>query len=300
VKIFTGQFLYGLSWKTLLRRAWHEFVNDNVLDQSAMLSFYFLLALFPLLLLLIPVVGFFLNSRAALQDAMHHYIHTVVPPPATMLIDRTLEETRQQPGTFRYPFALLFLWWSASQGVVATIQGLNTAYGVRERRSWGRRYLLASLLTVIFMLLITFGLVLLTYGGELSRFLADHFGFSTVIGVLWQIAEWVIFLALAFIVFNIFYVFAPNLKHQQWSWLMPGTVVAVCMWLTVSFGFKVYLLYFNSYSMVYGSIGAVIILLLWFYFLGISILFGAEINSEIEKAAGNVDRSGKAGPADPA
>jgi len=267
-------------------------MNDDVLDQSAMLSFYFLLALFPLLLLLIPVVGFFLNSRVALQDAVHHYIHTVVPPPATVLIDRTLDETRQQPGLFRYPFAFLFLWWSASQGVLATIQGLNTAYGVRERRSWWNRYFLASNLTVVSMLLITFGLVLLTYGGQLSQLLAQRFGFSTFIGIVWQAAEWMIFLVLAFTVFNIFYVFAPNMKHQQWNWLMPGTVFAVAMWLTVSFGFKLYLLYFNSYSMVYGSIDAVIILLLWFYFLGISILFGAEINSELEKAAGNIERAG--------
>jgi membrane protein len=294
VKIFSGRhLLYGLSWKTLLRGAWREFVNDDVLDQSAMLSFYFLLALFPLLLLLIPVVGFFLNSRAALQDALHHYIQTVVPPPATVLIDRTLEETRQQPGPFRYPFAFAFLWWSASQGVLATIQGLNRAYGVRERRSWWKKYVMASLLTIISMLLITFGLVLLTYGGQLSLLIAGRFGFSTFIGIAWQAVEWVIFLALAFIVFNIFYVYAPNLKHQQWNWLMPGTVVAVVMWLAVSFGFKLYLLYFNGYSMIYGSIDAVIILLLWFYFLGISILFGAEINSEIEKAAGNIDRSGQ-------
>lgn len=293
MKVISGRrLLYGLSWKTLLQRAWREFIDDDVLDQSAMLSFYFLLALFPLLLLLIPVVGFFLNSRVALQDAVHHYIHTVVPPAATSLIDRTLDETRQRPGPFRYPFAFVFLWWSASQGVLATIQGLNTAYGVRERRSWWSRYALASLLTIISMLLITFGLVLLSYGGQLSQLLAHRLGFGTVIGVLWQVAEWVIFLALAFTVFNIFYVFAPNMKHHQWNWLMPGTVVAVAMWLAVSFGFKLYLLYFNSYSMVYGSIDAVIILLLWFYFLGISILFGAEINSEIEKAAGNIDRTG--------
>jgi len=250
-----------------------------------MLAFYFLLALFPLLLILIPMMGVFIQSHYA-EQAIEKYIQGVVPGPAAELISRTLGEIHQEPETFRFSFAVLFLWWSASQGVLATIQGLNIAYGVREQRPWWKKYLAASILRVVTMGLIIFGLLVLSYGGRFSAFLIHQIGFSGFIGKIWQLLGWALFLVLAFVVFNIFYVYAPNVRHRRWNWLMPGTVIAVVLWLTVSIAFRVYLTFFNNYTVIYGSIGAVIILLLWFYFLGISLLFGAAVNCEVEKAVG--------------
>ena len=249
-----------------------------------MLAFYFLLALFPLLLILIPMLGLFIQSHYA-DQAVHRYVTSVIPGPAAELINRTLAEIHRDSGTFRFSFAVVFLWWSASQGVLATIQGLNTAFGVREHRPWWKKYAVASILTIVTMILIIVGLMVLSYGGRLSAFLVRHFGFSGFIEGVWQILGWVLFLVLAFVVFNIFYVYAPSVHHRKWSWWMPGTVIAVALWLGVSLGFKFYLTFFNTYTLIYGSIGAVIILLLWFYFLGISLLFGAEVNCQIEKAA---------------
>ncbi len=110
-------------------------------------------------------------------------------------------------------------------------------------------------------------------------------GFGKLLG-------WALFLVLAFVVFNIFYVYAPSVRHRKWNWLMPGTVIAVVLWLAVSMGFRVYLSFFDNYTLIYGSIGAVIILLLWFYFLGISLLMGAVVNCEIEKAVGSTVDTG--------
>jgi membrane protein len=135
------------------------------------------------------------------------------------------------------------------------------------------------------MVLIIFGLLVLSYGGRLSAFLVRQFGFGGLIGGVWHLLGWGLFLVMAFVVFNMFYVYAPCVRHRQWSWLMPGTVIAVLLWLAVSLGFRIYLAYFDNYSLIYGSIGAVIILLLWFYFLGISLLLGAEVNYQIEMAA---------------
>jgi membrane protein len=281
----TIQKLYRLNWKQLLRNSCTQFVEDGIPDHSAMLAFYFLLALFPLLLILIPMMGLFIQSHYA-EQAVQRYINGVIPGPAAELINRTLGEIYRDSGTFRFSFAVLFLWWSASQGVLATIQGLNIAYGVREQRPWWKKYFVASILTVVTMGLIIFGLLVLSYGGRFSAFLIRQIGFSGFIGEVWQLLGWALFLLLAFVVFNIFYVYAPSVRHRRWNWLMPGTVIAIVMWLAVSMGFRVYLTYFNNYTLIYGSIGAVIILLLWFYFLGISLLFGAAVNCEVEKAVG--------------
>jgi membrane protein len=281
------QKLYGLSWKKLLRESCRQFLEDGIPDHSAMLAFYFLLALFPLLLILIPMLGVFVQTHYA-EQAVHQYIESVLPGPAADLINRTLGEVQSDSGMFRLSFAVLFLWWSASHGVLGTIQGLNIAYGVREERPLWKKYMVASILTVVTMVLIIFGLLVLSYGGRLSAFLVRQIGFSGFIGGVWQLLGWALFLAMAFVVFNIFYVYAPSVRHRRWNWLMPGTVIAVLLWLCVSIGFRLYLAYFDNYTWIYGSIGAVIILLLWFYFLGISLLFGAEVNCEIEKAVGSV------------
>ena len=277
------QKLYRLNWRDLLRNSCVQFVEDGIPDHSAMLAFYFLLALFPLLLILIPMMGVFIQSHYA-DQAVHQYIRGVIPGPAAELINHTLAEIQQDSGTFRFSFAVLFLWWSASQGVLATIQGLNIAYGVREQRPWWKKYMVASILTIVTMVLIIFGLMVLSYGVRFSTFLIRQIGFSGLIGEVSQLLGWALFLVMAFVVFNIFYVYAPSVRHRRWNWLMPGTVIAVALWLTVSIGFRVYLTYFDNYTLVYGSIGAVIILLLWFYFLGISLLFGAAVNCEVEKA----------------
>ncbi|MDQ6621844.1 MAG: YihY/virulence factor BrkB family protein [Pseudomonadota bacterium] len=282
--------LGGLTGKELLGRTWSQFWKDRVPNQSAMLSFYFLLSIFPLLLFLIALLGVFLQSGPALQNKLHQYLATVAPSSASSLIDTTLGEISQGSGPVKLSVALLFTWWSASQGMFAIVEGLNIAYGVREARPWWKKYLVASALTIASLVLFAGALLLLIYGGVLSAAVAKHFGHGAVIAGIWQTLTWLLLLAFVLIAFNILYVYAPNVKHQQWHWLMPGTLVGVSTWLLGSYGFKVYLNFFNSYTVTYGSLGAVIILMLWFYLSGIAILLGGEVNSEIEKSAGQTEQ----------
>lgn len=283
--------LGGLTWKKLLQRLWKQFWKDRVLDQSAKLAFYFLLSLFPLLLFLIGLFGILLQSSPDLRQALLKSLAAVVPDSASGLIDTTFGEITRGPGGVKLSLALLFTWWSASQGMLALVEGLNIAYEVGESRPLWKTYLLASGLTLVAILLIAAVLLLLIYGGHLSKFVVSQFGFSGLIAVLWQVLERLLLLAFVILAFNILYVYAPNVKHQHWHWLMPGTVVGVTLWLLVSFGFKLYLSFFNNFTVTYGSIGAVIILLLWFYLTGMAILVGGEVNSEIEKATGQVQKS---------
>ncbi len=286
--------LGGLTWHELLRRTWRQSSKDRVLDQSAMLSFYFLLSLFPLLLFLIALLGLLLQSGPVLQGTLHQYLAAVVPASASTLIDTTLGEINRGSGALKLSVALLFTWWSASQGMLAIVEGLNIAYEVGESRPWWKKYLVASGLTIVCLLLFACALLLVIYGGRFSESVASHFGYGRFIAAIWKILTWLLLLAFVLMAFNILYVYAPNVRHRQWHWLMPGTVVGVTIWLLGSFGFRLYLSFYNNYTVTYGSIGAVIILLLWLYLSGIAILVGGEVNSEIEKTSGRVDQGNAA------
>jgi membrane protein len=288
-----------LSWKELSRRSWLQFLEDRIPDQSAMLSFYLLLSIFPLLLLLIDLLGLLFQSEPGFHQAVHKYFARVAPSSASSLIDKTLAEAAvaHTSSPIKLSLKLLFTWLPASQGVLAIIEGLNVAYGVSERRRWWQRYLSAYGLTIVSLLLLASGLVFLIMGGHLSEVLGNRIGYSWFIATLWQVLDWIFFIAFVLLAFNILYIYGPAVEHRRWRWMMPGTIVAVLLWLTVSFGFKLYLHFMDYYSSTYGSIGAVIILMMWFYFFGIAILVGAEVNSEIEKAAGTVASSGERLPA---
>ena len=169
--------------------------------------------------------------------------------------------------------------------MAAIIESLNVAYEVDESRPWWKKQLIALGLTIVSFGLIAWALLLMIYGGRLSEIMVSTFGFSTFIAGVWRVVQWPLLLGFVLTAFNTLYLYAPNVEHRQWDWLMPGTVVGVALWLMVSFGFKLYLSLFDQFTITYGSIGAVIILLLWLYLSGTAILIGGTVNSEIEKAS---------------
>ena len=132
--------------------------------------------------------------------------------------------------------------------------------------------------------LIVAALLIVLYGGKIGDALAGSLGYNALFDVSWRILQWPIMLVFVFLTFELTYYFAPNLPYRQWRWLTPGGTVAVALWLLVSFGLRFYLHFFNSYSRTYGSLGALIVLMLWFYLTGMAVLLGGEINSEIEGA----------------
>jgi membrane protein len=170
----------------------------------------------------------------------------------------------------------------------AISESLNVAYHVEESRPWWKQHLIAIGLTLSLSLLIISALVLVLYGGRIADGLAASYGFSGFFVIGWKVLQWPIVLIFLLLGFALIYYWAPDLADQDWKWVTPGAVVAITLWLAVSFGFRLYLHYFNSYSKTYGSLGAVIILMLWFYFTGAAILIGGEVNSDIEDEAARV------------
>jgi membrane protein len=256
-----------------------------VLNRAAILSFYFLLALFPLLLFLTALLGYFANPGTELRRNLLTYLSAIVPISAFDLINTTVDEISQKRSGGKLWFGLLTSLWFASSGMGAIIAGLNVAYDVKETRAWWRRTLLAILLTIALAVLIITALALMFYGSRIAEAIANHYGFGAAFTTVWKVLRWVFVVVFVFLAFELIYYFAPDLKIKQLRWLAPGAMTGLVLWLLVSFLFGSYLNFYNNYSMVYGSLGAVIILMLWFYLTGVTILIGGEVNAIIEQAA---------------
>ncbi|MCA1634648.1 MAG: YihY/virulence factor BrkB family protein [Acidobacteria bacterium] len=271
-----------LSWKELAKRAWAEMQEDEVTGRAAQLSYYFLLALFPALLFLTSVLGYFAGEDGEMRANLFRYLSAVLPGEATEIISKTVTEVTENSGGGKLSFGILATVWAASNGMGAISESLNIAYDVRETRPWWKTRLVAVELTLALSLLIITALVLVLYGHDLAELVAGKFGLGQAFEWTWKIAQWPVVFGFVLLGFALIYYFAPDLEDPSWKWVTPGSVIGVVLWLLISFAFKAYLSYFNSYSATYGSLGAVIILMLWFYFTGLAILVGGEINSEIE------------------
>ena len=276
--------LGGLTWKELARRVWSEMQEDEVLGRAAQLSYYFLLALFPLLLFLISLLGVIAGEDSEMRASLFNYLSAVLPRSAVELVSTNVGEAIQESGGGKLSFGILAALWAASNGMGAICDSLNVAYEVKESRPWWRARLTAIGLTFALALLIISALVLVLYGHDIAESVAASFGLGGAFEIGWKILQWPVVLAFVLLAFALIYYFAPDLRDQDWQWVTPGSLIGVGLWLLVSLAFRLYLTYFDSYSATYGSLGAVIVLMLWFYFTGAAILIGGEVNSEVENA----------------
>ncbi|MBC8028673.1 MAG: YihY/virulence factor BrkB family protein [Pyrinomonadaceae bacterium] len=277
--------LGGLSWKELGKRVWGEIEEDEVFGRAAQLAYYFLLALFPLLLFLTSVIGLVMGSETGLRQSLFDYLGKVLPASASQLVSTTVFEVTSASGGGKIAFGILAALWAASNGMGAITQALNIAYDVDESRAWWKQRLTAIGLTVALSLLIISALLIVLYGGRIADYVAASYGFGETFAIAWKIVQWPIALAFVLLAFALIYYFAPDVRDQKWIWVTPGAVLGVGLWLLVSFSFRLYLHFFDSYSKTYGALGAVIVLMLWLYLTGAAILIGGELNSEIEHAA---------------
>jgi len=277
--------LSGLSWKQMTARVWSEIQRDDVFGNAAKLAYYFLLALFPLLILLTSVIGLLLGPGTGLRHALFNYLSQVMPSSAFELIDKTMSEVSSASGAGKISFGLAAALWAAASGVGAMMDSLNAAYDSTERRSWWKQRLVALFLTIALAVLIIGAVIVIFGGSKIAEHLGASYGFSDAFVVTWKILQWPIALGFMLLAFALIYYLAPDLRRHKWEWVTPGSAIGVVLWLLVSFAFKGYLHFFDSYSKTYGSLGAVIVLMLWLYLTGAAVLVGGEINAEIENVA---------------
>jgi len=277
--------LGGLTWQELPRRVWGGVIKNDLLNRAYELAYNFLLAVFPLLLFLVAVLGIFASEGSKLQSNLFFYFQQVLPPAAYQLVVSTLKETTQNAGGVKLTFGLLFALYSGSGGMTQLISTLNAAYEVPEGRSWLKVHAISLGLTVALAVLIITALLLVLAGGQLVDVVGNGLGVSHIALIVGKICQWVLALTFVVLAFALIYYYAPDVKERHWYWITPGSVIGVLLWALSSIALLAYLHFFDSYSKTYGSLGAVIILMLWFYITGLAFLVGGEINSTIEHAA---------------
>ena len=273
------RMLGGLTIKELALRAWRETNEDNVFGRAAELAYYFLLALFPMLIFLTSLVGFMPGAQENIINA----IGKAAPPQVMDLVRQFMHDVIENRSGGLLSFGILGTIWAASNGVSSVMDTLNTAYDAKESRSFIKKRLVAIGLTIALSVLVVGGTVLIMFGDRFAEWLGGALGLGAAFTTAWKVFDYILGLALLFIGIELIYYFGPNVK-QEWKWITPGAIFAVAGLIVSSLGFSFYLRYAPDYSATYGSLGAVIILLLWLYILGVVLLVGGEINSEMEHA----------------
>lgn len=275
--------LGGLGLMELGRRLWRESLQDELLGRAAQLAYYALLALFPALIVLTALMG--LLSVERFMPELMSYLRDVLPADALLMVERFLTQVAEGSGANLLSLGALGALWASSSGVTAIMDALNVVFGVKEdRRPFWRVRLIAILLTIGLAGFVILSLGLVLYGSTIGQWVAELMGFGVAFTWMWNVLQWPIIIGLMLIVVTAIYHICPDRRVRRWRWLTPGSVFAVGMWLIVSLGFKAYVDNFGNYNKVYGSIAGVIVLMLWLYWSGMVLLFGGEINAEIEKA----------------
>ncbi len=277
----------GASAWVILQRTAKSFMEDNLLARAAELGFYFLFALFPMLLMASNLLGLAAKRASGVYEALLHYLAIVIPHAAFQMVMDTFNQTTQQATSGKVTFGLVAALWSASVGFGAIQDTANVVYKARETRPYWLAKLQAIGVTVMLTVVITVTLAVLLGGDFIIKrrqMISVHPRLLMAETVLVHGVAWVVVAMMLMLVFALIYYFAPDVKNKRWYWLSPGAAIGIAGWLAASLGLRVYLHYFDSYSATYGSLGAVIILLTWFYLTGLMLLLGAEINSEIQAA----------------
>jgi membrane protein len=280
VTVIASFFTRGVSPIRIATRTWAAIREDDVFGRAAQLAYYFFLALFPFLICVIASLSVFGRAdrgRALLGELLPR----IFPAAAYQLIDKTFIEIIQASGPLKMSFGIIFSLWSASMGMSAVMDTLNAAYKVKETRSLLKQYAIAIGLTFGLTLLVVLSLLIIVLGNEL----VGYFSPGNIIAFVWKITQWPLALAVLLLALAITYYFAPDVKNPKWHWVTPGSIAGIFFLVAVSIGVRIYVRYSGGYSTVYGSLGAVIVLLVCFYLGGVAILSGGSLNGVLETLA---------------
>ncbi len=266
----------------LAKKVLQESMADDLLDWAAALSYYFLFSLFPLMLLLAALLGAF-HARWLAQNAIQ-YLGRALPWNAAQLVADQLWHLVQTQHSTLLSVSTLLLMYTASQGFSGLTWALDVAYEIKETRPYWKRLLLSLGLASSAGIFMAIALAALLLGKKLLLlFTGTHPGL--LLRLLWPLLQWGLIGVCLVLAVLLLYRFAPNVGRTQVS-LLPAAVTALIIWGLISAGLAFYINHLSNYSVFYGSLGAVIALMLWFYFAALAILVGAEVHSEMLKARG--------------
>lgn len=265
--------------KAFLKKLYEKSIKDDIFSSAAQVAFYLSFAIFPLLLFLVTLLGIVLGSAHHFRADLFSYLARIMPISAFELVRHTVDEVIANRSGDKLTVGLLVALWSASAGVNSLRNALNRVYGFEETRAWWKTRGISLSFTFVLTVLITVALAIVFYGWQVISFFFSLVSIEVSSPFVLVVLQWTITLVVLLIVFELLYNVLPCRKPFRWFWITPGATVGILLWLLLSNGLRTYLAYWNSYDRTYGSIGAVIILMLWLYLTSLVILIGGMINS---------------------
>ena len=248
--------------------------NDDIFALGAQLAYYLMLSFFPFLIFLMTVVGFSHLDSADILDGLR----TILPNNVFSLVDVTVVEIVETQNAGLLGASIVLTIWSASSGFRAVIKGLNKAYNIKDSRSFIKRSFVAIIFTLALVMLIMLTLAMMVFGEVIGKYILAIFPFKSVIAYIWNISRYLIVVFMMILIFACIYRYTPA-KKVSWREVYPGAIVSTLGWIIVSLGFSYYINNIANYSRLYGSVGAVFVLMTWLYITSMILILGAEFNS---------------------
>ncbi|MFN8203505.1 MAG: YihY/virulence factor BrkB family protein [Solirubrobacteraceae bacterium] len=275
----------GPGRKAILKRTVKEFKEDNITDWAASLTYYSVLALFPALLALVAVVGVFGQYPQTTNTILNVLSDAGVQQSTIDSLRDTINSIVQNKGGAGalLGLGLLGALWSASGYIGAFMRASNAIWEMPEGRPFWKLRPLQVIVTIFMVLLLAAMLIALVISGPLAKSIGDQIGLGSVAVTVYSIAKWPIMALVAAFMLAVLYYVAPNARLPKFQWISPGAVVALVVWAIATVGFFFYVRNFSSYNKTYGTLGGAISMLVWLWISNIAILFGQQLNSEIER-----------------
>lgn len=271
------------SWKYVLRKTMREFSTDHVTDLAAALTYYGVLAIFPALLAFVSLVGLF-GDPGRTTDALLDLLAGLVPQDMLDTIRGPIDELARSPAAgLAFVTGVVGALWSASGYVGAFSRAMNRIYQIEEGRPFWKLRPMTLAVTVLAVVVAVLAAVLVTASGPIAERIGGALGLGEGVLVAWNIVRWPILAALAVGLLAVLYYATPNVQQPKFRWMSVGSFVALIVWAIASAGFAFYAANFASYNQTYGSIGGIIVFLLWLWISNNALLFGAELDAELER-----------------
>jgi membrane protein len=270
------------AWGEVLKRTVREFGDDNATDWAAALTYYAILSIFPALIALVSILG--LIGQSATKPLLDN-LGSFAPGPAHQILANALQGLSQSRGGAGILFVvgLAGAIWAASGYIGAFMRAANSIWDVDEGRPVWKTIPLRLIVTVVMLILLAVSALAVVLTGPLADRVGKLLGLGGTVTTVWDIAKWPVLVLIVASMLALLYYATPNVRHPKFRFLTPGGIVAVALWIVVSAAFAAYVANFGSYNKTYGSLGAVIIFLVWLWLTNASILFGAELNAEVER-----------------
>jgi membrane protein len=270
------------AWGAALKRTLREFQADNLTDWAAALTYYGILSIFPALIALVSVLG--LIGTSATEPLLDN-LGSFAPGPAHQILEDSLHGLTQSRGGAGILFVvgLAGAIWAASGYIGAFMRASNVIWDVEEGRPIWKTVPLRVAITLVMLVLLSVTAIAVVVTGPLADRVGKLIGIGGTATTVWDIAKWPVLVLIVALMLAVLYYTSPNVRHPKFRWLTPGGILAIGVWIVASAAFAAYVANFGSYNKTYGSLGGIIIFLVWLWLTNVSVLLGAELNAEVER-----------------